>query len=504
MTASSFRLPAFTGQFGFKRLLIFFVICLLLNFSAAGATDQAQNSKHCKQCGMDMDAYAQSRMLIIYADGTTVGVCSLHCAAAELKLNKDKQVKSLMVADYSTKELIDARAATWVVGGNKDGVMTAVAKWAFAKESNAREFVRENGGEIASFDVAMKASETEVGEDKLAGHRHHMHMEPGSQMIFNPAMGDDIYHIHPAGMWMIDYKFMRMYMSGLRSGTSDVGLENIGYMTSKNQSTFNKAYNYMMIPTIMTMDMHMFMLMYGVTDRLTVMGMATYQVNSMNMLMDMGMGAKPDDPMKTRGIGDTELRGIYKINNHLTGSLGISLPTGDIEQTFVTMKRPPYRAPYDMQLGSGTFDLKPALTYNDLSGDAKWNWGAQAMYTWHTAKNDNNWKYGDTFKLNGWLQRALGPATSWLRLVFTDTAKIRGHDPEIDKLLDPDMKKGAPMPDADPNNYGGKRIDGAIGLSIKQGNFSAGIEGGIPLYQDLNGLQLKTKWFMTVGLQLMF
>lgn len=114
------------------------------------------------------------------------------------------------------------------------------------------------------------------------------------------------------------------------------------------------------------------------------------------------------------------------------------------------------------------------------------------------------WKYGDSFKLNGWLQRALGSATPWLRMSFTDTVKIKGHDPEIQKLLDPDMKKGAPMPDADPNNYGGTRIDSAIGRSIKKGNLSGGIEGGIPLYQNLNGLQLKTKWFMTVGLQLMF
>ncbi|HSB32585.1 MAG TPA: nitrous oxide reductase accessory protein NosL [Candidatus Sulfobium mesophilum] len=487
-----------------KRLLTFLVICLLLNFRAAGAADKVEAPKACKQCGMDMEPYAKSKMLIIYADGTTVGVCSLHCAAAELNQNKGKEVKSLMVADYTSNELIDARTAKWVVGGDKKGIMTTVAKWAFAKESDAREFVKVNGGEIASFDIAMKASEKEVAEDKLARHDHHMNMGPGSQMLFNPAMGDDIYHIHPTGMWMFDYKFMHMYMSGLRAGTSDVGLDNIGYMTPKNQAMFNKAYNYMMIPSSMAMDMHMFMLMYGITDRLTVMGMATYQVNSMNMLMDMGMGAKPDDPMKTKGFGDTELRGIYKINNYLVGSLGVSLPTGDIEQTFVTMKRPPYRAPYDMQLGSGTYDLKPALTYNDFSADAKWNWGAQAMYTWHTAKNDNGWKYGDSFKVNGWLQRALGPATPWLRVSFTDTAKIKGHDPEIQKLLDPDMKKGAPMPDADPNNYGGTRIDSAIGLSIKKGNLSGGIEGGIPLYQNLNGLQLKTKWFMTVGLQLMF
>lgn len=494
-----------------KKLVMFLVTCLVFTCVASGAADAVEAPKACKQCGMDRTVFAQSRMLIVYADDTTIGVCSLHCAAAVMNQNSARQVKSLMVADYDTKELIDARSAVWVGGGRKEGVMTSLAKWAFAGEDGAKKFVLENGGQVTSFDEAMKSANEEIIRGAETGHTGHSHaghnMGPGSQMIFNPGFGDDIYHTHPAGMWMFNYKFMHMDMKGLRDGTSDVALSSVGYHRP------GKQYDYMMIPTDMTMDMHMAMAMYGITDRLTVMAMATYIENEMNMLMDMGpptkpgkmdMGAVKEDPMRTSGFGDIELRGIYKINKYFTGSLGLSLPTGSIDKEFVTMNRPPYRQPYDMQLGSGSYDLKPAITYNALSDDAKWNWGAQAMYTWHTAENDNNWKYGDSLRVTSWLQRALGPLSSWLRLAYSNTGRIKGHDPEIDKLLDPNMMKGAPMPDADPDNYGGQRLDGLVGVSLLKGPVSIGVEGGIPLYQDLNGLQLKTKWVLNAGIQIMF
>jgi hypothetical protein len=62
----------------------------------------------------------------------------------------------------------------------------------------------------------------------------------------------------------------------------------------------------------------------------------------------------------------------------------------------------------------------------------------------------------------------------------------------------------APTPDADPRNYGGQRLDGLIGASLLKGPVSIGIEGGIPLYQNLNGLQLKNTWSLNLGLQVMF
>jgi len=468
---------------------------LLFVCTAAGAAEQVENPKECGLCGMDRAAFARSRMVITYVDGATTGVCSLHCATEDMKRNKDKQVKSLQVADYPTRELIDARTASWVVGGKQPGGMNSPAKWAFARSEDAEKFVKENGGEINTFDQVMILAKQGAAEDSGTGHAHHHdHMGAGGQMLFNPAFGDDIYHTHPAGMWMANYKYMHMVQNGLRNGTTDVPVENA-------TPVGNKPFGFMMAPTSMTMDMHMVMVMYGLTDRLTLMVMPTYLDNRMEMVMNMGMGNKPDSPMKTSGLGDTELRGIYKINEYLTGSLGLGIPTGDIKQDFTTMGTR-FRAPYDMQLGSGTVDLKPALTYTALSEDAKWNWGGQAGFTYHVDHNGNGYSLGDSAKVTGWLQRALGPATTWLRAAYNYTGSINGRDPEIDKLLDP--VSGAPTPDADPGNYGGHRFDGFAGVSYAAGPFSIGVEAGIPLYQNLNGLQLKNDWYLTAGVQGMF
>ncbi len=488
------------------KILTLVVFCLLFACTVAGATEAVERPKECQQCGMDRTMFAHSRMLISYADGTTVGVCSLNCAAENMKQHKGMQVVSLKVADYQTKELIDARSATWVMGGTKQGVMTALPKWAFAREEDARNFVKENGGEVTRFDQAMEAAnkefveetETEQTHQGHTGHDMSSHMGPGAQMQFNPAFGEDIYHTHPAGMWMVNYKFMHMDMRGLQDGTKNVSVDQVIPM-------MGTKYGFMMTPTSMTMDMHMVMAMYGVTDRLTLMGMATYVANEMEMLMNMGMGKGNtiEPPMNTNGIGDTEVRAIYKITDYLVASLGLSIPTGDIKQEFGTMGRT-YRAPYDMQLGSGTFDLKPALTYSDLSSDALWNWGAQVSYTNHIGKNDSGYSLGDTIKATTWLQRALGPAATWARLAFSNTGHINGRDPEIQILLNPNPMIGASTPDADPNNYGGQRLDALVGVSFAKGPFSFGVEGGLPVYQNLNGLQLATGWFLTTGFQAMF
>ncbi len=119
----------------------------------------------CKYCGMNRGMFAHSRMLIEYDDGTVVGTCSLHCAALDLALNLDKKPKAIRVGDFGTKELIDAETAAWVVGGNKPGVMTKNAKWAFAKKEDAEKFRQENGGTITGFDEALEAAYKDINAD---------------------------------------------------------------------------------------------------------------------------------------------------------------------------------------------------------------------------------------------------------------------------------------------------------------------------------------------------
>jgi nitrous oxide reductase accessory protein NosL len=69
------------------------------------------------------------------------------------------------VGDFNTKKLIDAEQAFWVIGGNKPGVMTKRAKWAFEKKADAEAFIAKEGGTIANLDQAIKASYEDIYTD---------------------------------------------------------------------------------------------------------------------------------------------------------------------------------------------------------------------------------------------------------------------------------------------------------------------------------------------------
>jgi copper chaperone NosL len=150
-----------------KMASVFVIAFMLLTSTLAFAQESDDIQKHgsCKYCGMDRQKFANSRMLIQYDDGTEVATCSVHCAALDLALNIDKTPTALMVADFYTNQLINAEAAVWVIGGNLPGVMTRTAKWAFADKPSVEKFVKEHGGNIASFDDVMKASYQDMYSD---------------------------------------------------------------------------------------------------------------------------------------------------------------------------------------------------------------------------------------------------------------------------------------------------------------------------------------------------
>jgi copper chaperone NosL len=153
------------------RIFLLLALCLYLAVApSASATPvplpaDVQQSPSCRHCGMDRSKFSQSRMIIEYEDGSTLAICSLHCAAVELANTIDNIPVMLHVADYDSKELLDADKAVWVMGGSKKGVMTAKAKWAFASKGAAERFIQANGGSIASFDEAIKAAYDDMYQD---------------------------------------------------------------------------------------------------------------------------------------------------------------------------------------------------------------------------------------------------------------------------------------------------------------------------------------------------
>lgn len=133
----------------------------------ASHTAQADIQKHpsCPYCGMDRQKFAYSRVYVEYYDGSTLGTCSIHCAAVDMAVNIDKAPVRIQVGDYNTRELIDAETAVWTIGGDKMGVMTRRAKWAFNTKGAAEAYIKEHGGEVTDFEAVMRATYEDMYQD---------------------------------------------------------------------------------------------------------------------------------------------------------------------------------------------------------------------------------------------------------------------------------------------------------------------------------------------------
>lgn len=137
-------------------------ICVFSLSGFAFADDVA-----CHYCGMQKSKYGHSWVIIEREDGTQQEVCSIHCAAIDMALHSHMPVRKITVGDYNTKQQIDADRSYWIIGGDKMGVMTARAKWAFETMDAADNFMKTHGGRIVMFEDVMKAAFEDMYEDTL-------------------------------------------------------------------------------------------------------------------------------------------------------------------------------------------------------------------------------------------------------------------------------------------------------------------------------------------------
>ena len=226
--------------------------------------------------------------------------------------------------------------------------------------------------------------------------------------------------------------------------------------------------------------------------------MANYLENSMNMVNMMGV----DSSMKSSGFGDTTLSAYYGLYKNTSSSahigLGLSMPTGSIDEKL----SPDVHQPYPMQLGSGTWDLKPSITW--LGQANEWSFGSQTSAVIHLGDNDEGYSLGDSASVTGWVSRKI---THWsavsLRLTGKTWGNIDGEDKNMPTIGMGPMA-GQPMSaTADPNARGGSSIDLSLGLNLwdTSSGLRFAIEAGTPLYQNLDGPQLGTDWTITTGIQ---
>jgi hypothetical protein len=197
-----------------------------------------------------------------------------------------------------------------------------------------------------------------------------------------------------AGDMMLGYRYMRnmqsgdiLHNTGAASEKAVISQACPGGLIEENAGSREGC---SFLPREMTMNMHMLDIMYAPTDWLTLMLMPQF------MDMDMGLyvpdsldlagglhGSHSPNGHETGGIGDTGLYALVKLfdrsNHHLHATVGFSAPTGDVDIKTKDHGRANNREGafihYGMQLGSGTWDFKPSLTYTGKADD--WSWGAQ-------------------------------------------------------------------------------------------------------------------------------
>lgn len=297
-------------------------------------------------------------------------------------------------------------------------------------------------------------------------------------------MGD---HTHKSGEWMFSYRYGRMEMDGNRDGTHSV-------------STAEIHQDFMLAPLEMTMEMHMFGAMYGISDEVTLMAMVPYKDLEMEMLTrPMSMGMMPANyKFKTRskGFGDIKVSALWNLmhadSSSLHATIGMGIPTGSIKKKDDNAMGIRARMPYMMQLGSGTFDPILGLTY--VNKKDQWSFGMQTLNTFRLGKNDEGYQLGNEYTATTWAGYNLNHNISLsLRIDAKAWEDIDGQDDELNVMM---------APTARTDLRGGERVDGLVGINyLHHSGHRLALELGLPLHQDLDGPQMETDYRLMLGWQ---
>lgn len=255
-------------------------------------------------------------------------------------------------------------------------------------------------------------------------------------------------------------------------------------------------------PTYMNMRMHMLEIMYAPAKWLNIMLMPTFMDMDMNLRALVGRPAPVPGVHEHQGIaghatgavGDTIISSLIKLidipGHRVHANLGLSAPTGKVDlQLRRIFQIEGGLIHFGMQLGSGTWDFMPSLTYAGEKN--RWSWGTQLGGVKRMEdENKSGYRLGDIFQATTWGGYDL---TQWL------TASVRGAytlQGAIRRDFDSFNARIGPMDF--PANHGGQFWDFGFGLNaiIPGGRFAGnrfGFEWIQPVRQDFNGFQLDRK-----------
>ena len=281
-------------------------------------------------------------------------------------------------------------------------------------------------------------------------------------------------HIHLRGQWMVGYRFMHMAMEGGHVHEAD----------------------YPVRPEHMRMALHMVEVMYGLTDRLTLMAMLGYQQAAMESRTVQGTRFETS----ASGPNDLQLAVHYALHpgatHYLVGLLGVQVPLGRVDVRDDTPMGTGQPLPYPMRPGSGTWDLVLGLTSIHRLGD--WNLGVHGDALWRTGTNRYGYRLGHRVHAGAWVTYRVRAWMAWTLHVDAHVlGDVQGHDARLNPAM---------TPTADPALQGERHltIQPALNFYVPGGPLK-GMRWSVyldrPLLEAHEGAAMETSWQLTLAWQ---
>jgi len=425
------------------KTFFFHWLIFLLTFSTATAAVAAEKPA-CRLCGMYIDQYQHTATLLVDKNGRETATCGV---ADMIRFIEDSggpdAFTSIKVVDWNTRQKINAASATYIIGSDlvPDMIPNIIA---FSSKEAAEQFISEHGGGLMSFTQAL-LSISPMG----------MTMPTRINQAVPP----------PHGAMGVGVGYMYMNMDDLMIGSDSVSFADYRSRTGKTMG-----------PKEMTSKGPMFMLSYGLTDKLAMTIKTSYLDKEMVMQMFM-MGKTSDKTTKSSGLTDIDINLRYNVwrdtyySKFVSLMGGVTLPTGDYDTSLRSMP--------GLQLGIDTLGYYGGLLASARYGDFWFH--TEASYA-VKPENSDDYDFGDVAKIG--LAAHYTPNPNFmigLETDYTDTCKNQYQGVDVD-------------------NSGGKKAIAAVisswrFLTALGGNFNLKVSAGIPYYEDVNAYGLGSNYF---------
>ena len=282
--------------------------------------------------------------------------------------------------------------------------------------------------------------------------------------------------------WMVYLRYQRIEQDGVRNDREDLS----------SQEVFDMGYT--VAPEEMTTDVVDVQMFYGWEERWTFFADLPWIAHEAENVTDTGA----DFTTESDGIGDLKLGAMRLLHREegrvLIANLGLSIPTGSIDESDEDAAGQPITLPYPMQIGTGTYDIHPGISW--LVQYDTWSWGAQGQWRVSTGSNSEEWARSGEGDMSAWLAKGFSPSIAGsLRLRGYFWGDVHGDADDLDPNVNPQN---------DEHQQGGERFDVVAGLDWQFGEGhdairTLGFEVGKPVLEWVDGPGLSTDFYVTFG-----